>query len=124
MPMKLPPPERPSCLDPLEPRTLFSVSFNASTGYIEVATTRRADVVYANVRRGRLKITVNGVVEAGFRLRGVAGLQVQTGKGDDTVTVAASVPVPCSLIGDSGNDTLAGADYADTLVGGGGDDSL
>jgi hypothetical protein len=117
-------PARVAQLESIEPRLLCSVAFNDSTGYIEVAATRRADVVYANLRKGRLKITVNGVVEAGFRLRGVAGLQVQTGKGNDTVTLAASVPLPCSITGDSGNDTLAGADYADTLVGGGGDDSL
>src|SRR3954470_3029467 len=113
-------PNQHQTIEPLEPRTLLAVSFNQTTGVIEVATTRRADVVYANLRRGRLKITVNGVIEAAFRLRGVAGLQVQTGKGNDAVTVAASVPLPCSLIGDSGNDTLTGADSADTLVGGGG----
>ena len=120
----MPSPIHNASLEPLEPRTLLSVAYNETTGYIEVTTGRHADVVYVNLRKGRLKITVNGVVEAGFRLRGVAGLQVQTGKGDDTVTVATSVPLPCSLTGDSGNDTLAGAGYADTLVGGGGDDSL
>lgn len=111
--------------DPLEPRLLRSaVAYNDATGFIEVTTGRHADVVYANLRRGRLKITVNGVVDSAWRLRRVAGLQVETGRGDDTVTVAASVPLPCSLIGDSGNDTLTGANDADTLLGGAGDDSL
>jgi hypothetical protein len=110
--------------EPLEPRTLLSVTFNDTTGYVDVITTRRADVVYANMRKGRLKISVNGVLEASRRLRGVAGLFVETGRGNDTVTIATSVPLPCSLVGDSGNDSLAGANDADTLLGAAGDDVL
>jgi hypothetical protein len=108
----------------LEPRLLRSVAFNESTGYIEVTTGRHSDVVYANMRHGRLKITVNGVVDSTWRLRRVAGLQIETGRGNDAVTLALSVPLPCSIIGDSGNDTLAGANDADTLLGGAGDDIL
>src|SRR5690349_7606973 len=93
-------------LDSLESRLLRSVaSYDNETGFIAVTTGRHADVVYVNLRRGRLKITINGVLDSAWRLRRVAGLQVETGRGDDTVTIAASVPLPCSLIGDSGNDT-------------------
>jgi hypothetical protein len=102
----------------------WAAAYDPDTGLIDVTTTRRADVVYANMRRGRLKITVNGALDSAWRLRRVAGLRIETGKGNDAVTVARSVPLPCSIIGDSGNDSLAGADDDDTLLGGGGDDVL
>ena len=103
---------------------LAAAAYDPDTGFIDVTTTRRADVVYANMRRGRLKITINGVVDSAWRLRRVAGLRIETGRGNDTVTVALSVPLPCSILGDSGNDSLAGASDDDTLLGGGGDDVL
>src|SRR4051812_45680559 len=65
----------PMRLDTFDPRLLCSVAFNQSNGYIEVATGRHSDVVYANMRHGRLKITVNGIVDSTWRLRGVAGLR-------------------------------------------------
>ena len=112
-------------LDPLEPRLLCSVAFYDDVdGQITVNTGRHGDVVYANLRRGRLKITINGVVDSAWRLRHVVGLEVETGRGDDLVTIAASIPLPCSLIGDSGNDTLIAGTDDDTLLGGAGDDSL
>jgi hypothetical protein len=112
-------------IDPLEPRLLCSVAaYDDETGFIALTTGRHADVVYANLRRGRLKITINGVLDSGWRLRHVGGLQVETGRGNDAVTIAASVPLPCSLIGDSGNDTLRSANFDDTLIGGAGDDIL
>ncbi len=54
----------------------------------------------------------------------VASFEVNSGSGDDTVVVAKGVPVPVTMRGGSGNDTLVGGDGPDKLVGGAGDDRL
>jgi Ca2+-binding RTX toxin-like protein len=54
----------------------------------------------------------------------VASFEVNTGSGDDTVTVAKGVPVPVTMRGGSGRDILIGGDGPDKLIGGEGDDRL
>jgi len=114
-------------VDALEPRVLMAAAALLETGVIDVVGTRHAETLYLNLRKGRLKVTANGQVIAGFRLRRVAELHVTAGAGDDTVTIAASVPLPCYVVGDAGNDTISAATtaaYADTLEGGAGDDHV
>jgi hypothetical protein len=52
--------------------------------------------------------------------RAVAGIEVDGGDLDDSVTVAASVPV--TLLGGEGDDRITGGDGDDVLLGGGGAD--
>jgi hypothetical protein len=112
-------------IDSLEPRVLLSAaSLDPQTRMIEVFASRRSDVISCFMRKGKLRVVVNGQGMAAFRLRGVAGLMIATGKGNDRVTVAADVPLRCSIVGDSGNDTLTGAARTDTLAGASGDDRL
>jgi RTX calcium-binding nonapeptide repeat (4 copies) len=111
-------------LHALEPRLLMAAAVLRDTGIIDVTGTRRADSFYFNLRKGRLKVTVNGQIIALFRLRHVAELHVTAGKGDDAVTIAANVRLPCSINGGAGNDTLVSGTYPDTLDGGAGDDQL
>jgi Ca2+-binding RTX toxin-like protein len=57
----------------------------------------------------------------------VAGFEINTGAGDDTVTLgrgAATVPVPATIRGGEGDDELVGGAGADKLIGGPGDDEL
>lgn len=54
----------------------------------------------------------------------VGSFEVNAGSGDDTVTVAKDVPVPVTMRGGSGEDTLVGGDGPDKLIGGDGDDRL
>lgn len=54
----------------------------------------------------------------------VGSFEVNAGSGDDTVMVAKGVPVPVTMRGGSGDDTLVGGDGPDKLIGGGGDDRL
>ena len=54
----------------------------------------------------------------------VASFEVNSGSGDDTVVVAKGVPVPVTMRGGSGNDTLVGGEGPDKLIGGNGDDRL
>ena len=54
----------------------------------------------------------------------IAGFEVNTGAGDDTVTLGRTVPVPATVRGGEGNDVLTGGAGPDKLIGGPGDDEL
>jgi Ca2+-binding RTX toxin-like protein len=54
----------------------------------------------------------------------IAGFEINTGAGDDTVTLGRTVPVPATIRGGEGNDVLTGGAGADKLIGGPGDDEL
>lgn len=54
----------------------------------------------------------------------IAGFEVNAGGGDDSVTVAANVPIPVTLRGGPGDDKLTGGAAADKLTGGPGADLL
>lgn len=54
----------------------------------------------------------------------IASFEVNAGSGDDTVRLARGVPVPVTMRGGSGSDTLVGGDGPDKLIGGSGDDRL
>ena len=62
--------------------------------------------------------------ELACRANRVASFEVSTGSGDDDVSIGKLVPVPTTLSGGPGNDTLAGGSSGDKLVGGVGDDVL
>jgi hypothetical protein len=54
----------------------------------------------------------------------VSGFEVNSGDGDDLVSVARDVAVPVTLRGGGGDDVLVGGAGDDKLVGGAGDDRL
>ncbi|MBS1678226.1 MAG: hypothetical protein JST08_12675 [Actinobacteria bacterium] len=54
----------------------------------------------------------------------IAGFEVNTGAGNDTVTLGRTVPVPATIRGGPGNDVLIGGAGNDKLIGGPGDDEL
>jgi Ca2+-binding RTX toxin-like protein len=54
----------------------------------------------------------------------IAGFEINTGVGDDTVTLGATVPVPATIRGGEGADVLTGGNGADKLIGGPGNDEL
>ncbi len=54
----------------------------------------------------------------------IAGFEVNAGGGNDSVVIAAKVPVPVTLRGGPGNDKLVGGAGNDKLVGGAGRDIL
>jgi Ca2+-binding RTX toxin-like protein len=54
----------------------------------------------------------------------IAGFEINTGAGDDTVTLGRTVPVPATIRGGEGEDTLIGGAGNDKLIGGAGDDLL
>jgi Ca2+-binding RTX toxin-like protein len=54
----------------------------------------------------------------------IAGFEVNTGAGNDSVALGARVPVPATIRGGEGDDTLIGGAAADKLIGGPGNDEL
>jgi Ca2+-binding RTX toxin-like protein len=54
----------------------------------------------------------------------IAGFEVNSGGGNDEVSVASEVSIPVTMRGGSGDDTLLGAGGPDKLIGGFGDDTL
>jgi Ca2+-binding RTX toxin-like protein len=54
----------------------------------------------------------------------IAGFEVNTGVGNDSVVIGRLVPVPATIRGGEGDDVLVGGAAADKLIGGPGDDEL
>ncbi|HEY5332302.1 MAG TPA: hypothetical protein VIJ21_02055 [Solirubrobacterales bacterium] len=54
----------------------------------------------------------------------IAGFEVNTGAGNDVVTLGHTVPVPATIRGGEGDDLLTGGAGPDKLIGGPGDDEL
>jgi Ca2+-binding RTX toxin-like protein len=54
----------------------------------------------------------------------IAGFELNTGAGDDTVTLGRTVPVAATIRGGEGDDVLTGGAGPDKLIGGPGDDEL
>jgi Ca2+-binding RTX toxin-like protein len=54
----------------------------------------------------------------------IAGFEINTGAGNDVVTLGKNVPVPATIRGGEGDDVLTGGAGADKLIGGPGDDEL
>jgi Ca2+-binding RTX toxin-like protein len=54
----------------------------------------------------------------------IAGFEINTGAGNDIVTLGRTVPVPATIRGGEGDDVLTGGANADKLIGGPGDDEL
>jgi Ca2+-binding RTX toxin-like protein len=54
----------------------------------------------------------------------IAGFEINTGVGNDDVTLGRSVPVPATIRGGEGDDVLTGGAGNDKLIGGPGDDEL
>jgi Ca2+-binding RTX toxin-like protein len=54
----------------------------------------------------------------------IAGFEINTGAGNDDVTLGRTVPVPATIRGGEGDDVLTGGAAADKLIGGPGEDEL
>ncbi len=54
----------------------------------------------------------------------IAGFEVNTGAGNDSVVIGRLVPVPATIRGGEGDDVLVGGAAADKLIGGPGNDEL
>jgi Ca2+-binding RTX toxin-like protein len=117
----------------LEDRRLFAVSpggtatIDASTPRLDVEGTRRPDtiVVDLNTTTGNIDVTINGTAAGSFSLAQIpAGIRIDGGKGNDTITVGAGIALPVEIRGDKGNDVITGGSGADLIDGGRGQGQL
>lgn len=66
----------------------------------------------------------NGAFQLRCNAKAISGMRINGGEGDDTIRFSPRVPIPVTLSGEGGNDTLEGGAGADVLRGGPGSDTL
>src|SRR5687767_15417509 len=94
----------------LEPRVLLSV---LSKGVLKVTGTNRADYISISQRKATLFVAINGQQER-FKLKSVKQIQISGLKGNDDIQTSGKLPA-MSVSGGLGNDTVVGANKADTI---------
>ncbi len=102
---------------PGEDRITIELSADGRTYEIESATPLE---VGGTVCTHPEKLTTKLLCEAAP----IAGFEINTGAGNDTVTLGRAVPVPATIRGGEGDDVLTGGAGADKLIGGPGNDTL
>jgi Ca2+-binding RTX toxin-like protein len=112
--------------DLLEPRRLYSVSFNLASHTLSVVGTDHMDaIIFSKVtdtQSGKrfIRLDVNGDVTF-HKLNAVKLISVDGLAGADTV-ILGGLHIPASIVGGLGDDKLSGGSANDTIEGGGGDD--
>ncbi|MDB5318520.1 MAG: Hemolysin-type calcium-binding region [Phycisphaerales bacterium] len=138
-----------SC-ESLEPRQLLTAAATLADGILTVEGTRRDDVLLVTLYTGKgarptFSVTNNGDEFAIFRTKGISRIKMLGGTGSDVLEVhgqATSIridpatpdllqlqsgvyfPLPLTLFGGAGNDTLTGGVANDRIEGGSGRDLL
>jgi len=91
-------------------------------GIISVTGTGFPDTVSVSVSGSDLLVDADGQTQS-FLTAGVTGIQMGLGAGNDTVSLLG-VPVPATVGGAGGDDSITGGAGNDCLKGGAGDDTL
>src|SRR5215204_175535 len=113
-------------LEPLESRTLLSVSVD--NGTLNITGTDAADYIQVRPAKDRalLKVIFNSEISF-FNKADVTAIHVDAGAGDDTVMISeirATIESPATLLGGDGNDAIQGGGGNDLIQAGAGNDSL
>lgn len=113
--------------DDLEPRQLFSAGL-LGTQLVIVGTHKSDNIrVYVNPSMpGHLTVVVNQTTQL-FPAAAVEGISVQAGQGNDVIAIDLSrsrYPIPTTLYGSGGNDTIVGGAGTDRVYGGDGNDVI
>jgi Ca2+-binding RTX toxin-like protein len=119
-------------LEPLDQRTLPSVTASVQSGFLVLTSDSASDTVVVEDVGDQIKVTVNGQVFGQAPRSMFSGVAFFGNDGDDVFVNASSLLG--AAVGGAGNDTLVGlstsvnlfdgGDGNDILVGGGGDDFL
>jgi hypothetical protein len=91
-----------------------------SQGLLDIIGTDANDSITVQKDGRKLTVSVNAH-KSQFNTADVSAIHVDSGAGDDSVTLGAGV-TGAYIVGGDGNDTLRGGDGNDTLTGGGGRD--
>ena len=123
-------PSAPAAFEGLENRRLFAVSpggtatIDDSTQRLDVEGTRGADEIIVATDLGQIVVMINGTSAGRFDpARIPAGIRIDAGKGNDTITVDSSIMLPLEIHGDKGHDNITGGAGNDTIDGGVGRDT-
>lgn len=110
-------------LESLESRRLLSASVSGRDLVIRGTEARDVINVWVNRANTRYVVTINGS-EQSFPIRDVREIDIYALRGDDRVSVHASVRIPADIEGGSGNDWLSGGSGSDDIDGGPGRDTI
>jgi autotransporter-associated beta strand protein len=121
-------------MESMEPRQMLSAA--VSHGVLSIDGTRRADTIVLTMDSPRtLRVRV-GDTESTFLKKTIGSIRINTGRGDDLVTVGSDAkPITLrvgvtggdgsdTIVGGAGSDTLSGGAGADQVTGAGGDDRI
>jgi Ca2+-binding RTX toxin-like protein len=112
----------------LENRSLYSVSYDETTGALTVTGTPGKDrVIFSEeilheTGKHVLRLHYNGAVQD-FKKGSVRKIDIQTFEDDDLV-ILGTINIPSTINGGTGNDSLSGGDDKDVIDGGEGDDYI
>jgi Ca2+-binding RTX toxin-like protein len=111
-------------IDPLESRRLLTSAVDAS-GLLTVDGTAGNDDISLSISNNVLTVSLNAVSDGAFDLAAtpISSIQISGLSGDDSISIAA-IPIPATLSGGDGNDTLVGGAASDFLSGGNDNDTF
>src|SRR5436309_7580806 len=115
-------------IEHIEPRWLLSAMI--TSGVLKVSGTPSADMIILTQDASFIHVKINGQeMLPAFAVGDVNTISVDTGSGDDVVTLqksvsqsAGRVSKPATITGGPGNDTLVGGSGNDMISGGAGND--
>jgi Ca2+-binding RTX toxin-like protein len=113
-------------IEALEIRRCLSASLDGD-GVLTIRGTAGQDMIDVGVYAGRLWVDEVWGGSETFNLADVHGVRIEGGAGDDLLTVSEwtnEFPLPVTIVGGDGNDTLMGGAQDDVLLGGAGEDTL
>jgi Ca2+-binding RTX toxin-like protein len=106
----------------LETRRMMSAAVKSAV--LRVYGTPADDHVVLHVERGRIVVTSNGVREGAFARSAFRTIAIDTGAGDDYLSISPNIATRVRAFGGAGDDVLGGGSGPDTIDGGAGDDIL
>jgi len=115
----------PNVVDSLEPRRMLAATLSTD-GVLAVTGTANNDVIVITAdpaNPARLKVSDRGVVTR-FTLAAVRLITVEAFRGNDRIQIGETLPIPTSINGAGGVDSLTGGAGKDTLNGGEADDLI
>lgn len=111
-------------IDPLESRRLLTSTVDAN-GLLTVDGTAGNDDISLSISNNVLTVSLNAATDGAFDLTAtpINSIQISGLGGDDSISIAA-IPIPATLSGGDGNDTLVGGAASDFLSGGNDNDTF
>lgn len=108
-------------MERLEDRAVPAATATLSNGVLTILGSAGADSIHLTQSGGNLLLTTTGQA---FALSQVQQIAIDSGDGDDTIALDASVTLPAWIYAGSGNDSVRGGSGANNIYGASGNDTL